>query len=71
MPLAGSCSAAISAGCHHPPTDQDVAALTVKWGVVVDAGAGPVGHCCFTCYGVGEPVPGHVYAGNDMHERGK
>jgi hypothetical protein len=39
MPLASSCSAAISAACHPPPGDSDASLKPVKWGVVqLDSG---------------------------------
>lgn len=34
MPVAGSCSAAISAACHRPEEDVDAAFLPVQWGAV-------------------------------------
>ncbi|RMJ27653.1 hypothetical protein PHISP_01505 [Aspergillus sp. HF37] len=34
MPLASSCSAAISAACHPPPGDSDASLKPVKWGEV-------------------------------------
>ena len=63
MPLAGSCSAAISAACHRPVWDTDASLKSVKWGVVKDEGGGEFGHCCFTSGSV-EPVEkGKMYAG--------
>ncbi|KAK2765090.1 hypothetical protein FQN54_008789 [Arachnomyces sp. PD_36] len=35
MPLAGNCSAAISAVCHPPPDDKDAALKPVMWGEIV------------------------------------
>ncbi|KAG5294424.1 hypothetical protein I7I48_10929 [Histoplasma ohiense] len=37
MPLAGNCSAGISAACHPPENDRDAAYEPVKWGEVVTA----------------------------------
>jgi len=64
MPLAGSCSAAISAACHRPEWDSDAAVNPVQWGAVPGFGADlGVGHCCFTSGDV-EPVQeGREYAG--------
>lgn len=63
MPLAGSCSAAISAACHRPEEDVDAAVLPVLWGVV--STEGPIGHCCFTSFEVSRPVEGESYADRD------
>lgn len=67
MPLASTCSAAISAACHQPlPDDQEAYMFPVQWGVVgVDRNADGVrvGHCCFsTARDVKGPVEGDVYA---------
>ena len=59
MPLAGSCSAAISAACHRPEEDVDAATKPVMWGVVSSENG--VGHCCFTSFEVSRPVPGEHY----------
>ena len=41
MPLAGSCSAAISAACHPPPNDHEAHLKKVQWGVCgIDSGEG-------------------------------
>lgn len=59
MPLSATCSGAISAACHPPPGDDEVAVLPVQWGVVsVKDG---VGHCSFSSKLVGPPVPGRRY----------
>ncbi|KAI5369857.1 hypothetical protein Slin15195_G007350 [Septoria linicola] len=46
MPVAGSCSLAISAACHAPNSDQDAAYLPVMWGetVVQESVAEGIGH---------------------------
>ena len=59
MPLAGSCSAAISAACHRPEEDVDAATKPVMWGVVNSENG--IGHCCFTSFEVSRPVPGEHY----------
>lgn len=63
MPLAGSCSAAISAACHRPKDDVDAAVFPVLWGAV--GTEGPIGHCCFTSFEVSAPVKGESYADRD------
>lgn len=60
MPLACSCSAAISAACHRPEEDFDAAIKPVMWGVVSYENG--VGHCCFTSFEVTPPVHGELYA---------
>ena len=60
MPLAGSCSAAISAACHRPEEDFDAATRPVMWGVVSSENG--VGHCCFTSFEVSPPIHGELYA---------
>ncbi|KAE8316194.1 hypothetical protein BDV41DRAFT_574208 [Aspergillus transmontanensis] len=35
MPVASSCSAAISAACHPPPGDTDASLKPVKWGEII------------------------------------
>ncbi len=62
IPLASSCSAAISAACHPPPEDVDAAFLPVKWGAIPTKD-GDVGHCTFTSQTVVPPVEGELYAG--------
>lgn len=63
MPLASSCSAAISAACHPPVDDVDAAVLPLMWGVVEEDMDG-VGHCSFTSREVVPPVKGRLYAGS-------
>ncbi|KAL9598846.1 MAG: hypothetical protein Q9179_003771 [Wetmoreana sp. 5 TL-2023] len=60
MPLAATCSAAISAACHAPEDDPDAAVLPVQWGVVSIKNG--IGHCCFSSKLVAPPIPGHMYA---------
>ena len=60
LPVLGPCSAAISASCHRPIDDTDVATLPVKWGVVETEG--PAGHCCFTSYKVSLPDTKRLYS---------
>ena len=66
MPLARSCSAAISAACHPPEMDTDAALKAVQWGIVEtydnENGDNDVGHCCFTSFEVSEPIEGQMYA---------
>jgi hypothetical protein len=65
MPLAGSCSLAISAACHP---DEDIKgegfALSeekLQWGVTSTSTDG-IGHCAFTSKEVGQLVEGRLYA---------
>ena len=72
MPLAGSCSAAISAACHPPKDDSDASKLPLMWGAVrtetAVSNGGGVGHCCFTSFEVTPPVVGENYAGWDAND---
>jgi hypothetical protein len=71
MPLAGTCSALISAACHPPEDDTKASLLLVHWGVVdvseqVSQEDGQleqdiVGHCSFTSFEVTEPIEGRLY----------
>ena len=67
MPLAGSCSAAISAACHPPKTDVNASLKRVMWGVVADESfqysGESVGHCSFTSFQVEAPTVDKLYAG--------
>ena len=62
IPLAGSCSAAISAACHLPEEDVHASEKPVLWGVV-SMNEGGVGHCSFTSLNAEAPVEGESYAG--------
>ena len=67
IPLAGSCSAAISAACHPPEADVNASLKRVMWGVVAEDSfqheGESVGHCSFTSSKVEAPVVGKLYAG--------
>ena len=64
MPLAGSCSVAISAACHRPEWDIAAHLALVKWGVVPGSeDENGVGHCCFTSGEVEAVQSGKLYAG--------
>lgn len=66
MPVAGSCSVAISAACHKPKEDVDAAFLAVSWGATAPRDLDSkeeVGHCCFTTEETFALVPGRLYAG--------
>ena len=67
MPLAGSCSAAISAACHPSETDLNASMKRVMWGVVAEDcfqyEGESVGHCSFTSSTVEAPVVGKWYCG--------
>jgi hypothetical protein len=67
VPLASSCSAAISAACHASPEDVDVSLLPVHWGAVTHGNVGDngeelIGHCCFSSLPVEMPISGRLYA---------
>jgi hypothetical protein len=64
MPVAASCSAAISAACHGLPGEKDASFLPIQWGAVMTdvVQAGDVGHCCFSIGKVVKPVEGRMYA---------
>lgn len=62
MPMAGSCSAAISAACHPLGVEKDeLWKQPVQWGVVA-ATDGEPGHCSFSTRLVDPPLQGHKYA---------
>lgn len=64
MPLAGSCSAAISAACHRPDWDKDASQQPVQWGVFQDSYShGGIGHCSITSADVQPVQQGEWYAG--------
>jgi hypothetical protein len=74
MPMVGTCSAAISAACHHDDGQEEVALKPVKWGAVFvpeTEGQEWIGHCCFTSSLVKRPKPGRFYAGGGAAYRGK
>jgi len=68
MPLAGSCSMAISAACH--PIEQvgdgeNIAEKKLQWGVV-STGVDGIGHCSFSAEEVGVVVAGKIYGGHTL-----
>ncbi|KIW04859.1 uncharacterized protein PV09_04041 [Verruconis gallopava] len=62
IPLAASCSAAISAACHLERNEPDAAVLPLLWGVAASEQWDRIGHCAFSSLGVREPVDGNRYA---------
>jgi hypothetical protein len=67
IPLASSCSAAISAACHPPAEDVNAGLLPIQWGATthdrgVKTSTGAIGHCCFTSLPVKQPKTGRRYA---------
>lgn len=66
IPLAGSCSAAISAACHGR-SDIDTTA-PLQWGVTSDEGV-EIGHCAFWDRSVSLPRDGAIYAGCRKRDR--
>ena len=67
MPLAGSCSAAISTAYHPPEGDANASTKRIMWGVVAEDSSQyegeSVGHCSFTSSTVEAPVVGKWYCG--------
>jgi hypothetical protein len=71
MPMAGSCSAAISAACHKVDKDESLHLKKLMWGVVEGQGetigtwksGKGFGHCSFSSALVAPPIPGRLYAG--------
>jgi hypothetical protein len=65
MPLAGSCSLAISAACHPEQgaeaADYLMSEQKLQWGVV-STGIDGIGHCAFSSAEVGPLVKGRMYA---------
>jgi hypothetical protein len=61
IPVAGSCSAAISAACHPSPKDTSAAFKPVKWGAVEEGAGDSVGHCSFSSLEVTKPIEGKKY----------
>ncbi|KAJ5769280.1 hypothetical protein N7520_003839 [Penicillium odoratum] len=60
IPLASTCSAAISAACHAPEEDKQTYLFPIRWGVVKEKDG--VGHCCFTtARDVEAPIEGLLY----------
>jgi hypothetical protein len=61
MPIAGSCSLAISAACHPPAVDIDPELLKIQWGVVAAGEGAELRHCSLSSGPVEEPEYGKVY----------
>ena len=69
MPLAGSCSMAISAACHSTDGDRAAQGL-LQWGEVdSDSTGAEIGHCAFTSGLVRRPTLGRLYAGEVVDDR--
>jgi hypothetical protein len=69
MPVAGSCSAVISAACHKAEGEGMPQLRKVMWGVVKGSGEMGTwkdgegsGHCAFSSELVAPPIPGMLYA---------
>ena len=75
IPLAGSCSAAISAACHPPSSDVFASRKPIRFGEVEQDGSRQtrkrVGHCTFTSQEVTPPIEGKLYAGLDILHPGQ
>jgi hypothetical protein len=61
MPLVRSCSIAISAACHVPPTDIAPTSKALMYGVTENPDLGLVPHVCFTSGPVTSLVEGERY----------
>ncbi|KAF1936193.1 hypothetical protein EJ02DRAFT_481712, partial [Clathrospora elynae] len=62
LPVAASCSLAISAACHPPDEDVDGHLAKLRWGVVPKQTAEGFDHCCLTALQViKKPVVGRKY----------
>ncbi|KAG9564622.1 hypothetical protein KCU71_g9834, partial [Aureobasidium melanogenum] len=64
MPLASSCSLAITAACHTGPGDEDARLLPLKYGVVISEESGSDSeyeHASFSSKEVTPLVEGHLY----------
>lgn len=68
IPVAGSCSAAISAACHPPQGDSSPSLKPVMWVVVakeeVEISDNDIGHCTFTGLEVEPPKCGQRCVGS-------
>jgi hypothetical protein len=69
MPVAGSCSAVISAACHKAEGEDMPQSRKVMWGVVKGEGemgtwkdGKGLGHCAFSSELVAPPIPGRLFA---------
>lgn len=63
IPLAGSCSLAISAACHPNSdhgTENDLSKKRLQWGFV-STGVDGIGHCAFSSKDVGPLIKGRMY----------
>ncbi|KAF6831723.1 hypothetical protein CMUS01_07207 [Colletotrichum musicola] len=61
IPVAGSCSAAISATCHPGTYEKDAWKMPLRWGVVSEPKVEPR-HCSFSSKPVEKPLEGQLYA---------
>jgi hypothetical protein len=61
IPIAASCSLAISAACHPPPGDVDAHLAKVQWGVTQNEVVTGFGHCSLSSKPVTEPEEGRTY----------
>lgn len=61
IPVAVSCSAAISAACHPAPDEEpEMWTKALRWGVVSEPGS-EVPHCSFSSRDIGDPIEGMRY----------
>ncbi|PGH21346.1 hypothetical protein AJ80_03397 [Polytolypa hystricis UAMH7299] len=76
IPLAGSCSAAISAACHSHNDGPEAAVLPLQWGVTHDDANGETPgndsqHCSFSSKEVWPPEEDALYAGTQFDGLGE
>lgn len=62
IPVARSCSLALSAACHPPAGDAGAAYSLLRWGALDYEPGQEIGHFCFTTKEVHAPVAGRPYA---------
>jgi hypothetical protein len=62
MPIAGSCSLAISAACHPPPEETDPQLKRIKWGVTKAKEGEDHPHCSLSSGPVTDPKYGEIYS---------
>jgi hypothetical protein len=63
IPVVGGCSFAMSAACHPPEKDADMADKPLSWGAIRHQDGDQPGHCCLTSHNVEKPRLGELYAG--------
>ncbi|KAK4234231.1 hypothetical protein C8A03DRAFT_38010 [Achaetomium macrosporum] len=62
MPVAGSCSAGVSAACHAVPYDEMACVEPLRWGATCYEEDEKKGHCSFSSAEVDTPFEGVLYS---------